>query len=84
MCDQDLVTGSPCAVVPDDLAVFVCHFKAVDHHQCFNINLKGTSPSIKHLLEMGILEVKLTIDKVVVLIKCATRNEDLNHGRKYP
>jgi hypothetical protein len=69
----------PLAIVRNDGSICIGHFQAVDHHQGFDIHIKGTTPCDQHFGQMGILEIQFTLDVIVFFVEGAAGNEDLNH-----
>src|SRR5688500_31977 len=66
----------------NQVPVLRSHFETVDHHKRSNFYRYLISAHFKKIMKMSILKVKLAIEFVILLIKCATGNEDAN-AHKY-
>jgi hypothetical protein len=64
----------------NDLAIFVRHLQAIDHHQGSNVDIEIGATAGKHLRQVCIMEEQLSRNHIVVLVKGPPRNENLNHG----
>src|SRR5690606_35786384 len=82
MRNENVINRTSGTVVDDDTAVFFGHIETVDHHQRFDIDIKRTPPTLKHLLEVSVLEIKFTCNEVVLLIKSSAGDKYLDHGAK--
>jgi len=69
----------PLAIVRNDGSICIGHLQAVDHHQGFDIYIKGTAPGDQHFGQVGILKIQFAFDVIVFFVEGAAGNEDLNH-----
>ena len=77
LADDEFVFRGGAALLGDQFAVFVGHVEAVDHHQRANVHPHATTTQLKHLLEVGVLEVEFSRKLVVFLVERAA-------GYEYP
>lgn len=78
---EDALAQIFAAVVDDDVPVLLGHLQAIDHHEGLDVDVEGTSPSVKHFLEVGVFEIKLSGDEVVLFVKSPSCDKNLNHWR---
>jgi hypothetical protein len=82
VCDDDAIFIGLQTILHDERAIGVGHFKAIDHHYGQNSYFDARPSQAKHLGNMSVLEVKLSVPLVVFLIEGAAGDEDANDHRK--
>ena len=69
MGNDDPPVRASFAIMNDDAAVGIGKIQTVHHHQGFDIDIQFTTPPVKHLFEVSILEIQLTGNQIVFLVK---------------
>lgn len=78
MGNDDPAVWASFAIMNDDAPVRIGKIQAVHHHQGFDIDIQFATPPVKHLFEVGILEIQLTGDQIVFLVKRSAGHKHLD------
>jgi hypothetical protein len=62
-------------VLDDGRAILFGHLQAVDHHQRSDCNIESAAAEPQHFGDLGILEMELAVQLIVLLVEGAASNE---------
>lgn len=81
VCDDDAVFFAIIALVHDEVAVFIGHFKAVDHHKGSDLYVEAAAAQLQEIVHVRVLKKQLAIQFIILLIERPPRDENADsHG----
>jgi hypothetical protein len=76
MGNHDPIFFAVAALMGDQLAVFVGHLQAIDHHEGSDLEVESRAAHLQQIVQVGVFEIKLTGQFIVLFIKRAPGDED--------